>query len=367
MIETAYESPHTRSTLDDPYAPLPPLAMSPAASVAALAPPDPPLLGPIAPGTITLIRGPRGAGKSWLALAMARAVAAGDGLLGWRGRKAPVIHVDAAMAEAALGDRLRALGPAPPGLDLIGDKPLDLGTVTDQARFIGELPEGGVLVLDGLSLLVPSGRGNAERWRGCCNWLRMLREDGQAVVLVDHASRPAVEGLADTLITLKPARDASHIACAAEIVSRHALQPADRAFTVRLDLSDGTARWTREAAAADPVLQEVAEAAREGSTVRDIVARLGLPTATAWRRLTRAKALGLVAEDKPGETDETPAAAMPAPQDAAPPDDKPHETGETAKQAPTASDDIPIAALPDVKPRWTPPPMDQFTALQAAE
>jgi hypothetical protein len=337
--ETEVDGPHSRRLdLDDPYAPLPPLPTSPATYVAALAPPAPPLLGPIAPGTITVIRGPRGVGKSWLALAMARTIAAGDGFLSWQGRRAPVVHVDAAMAEAALGARLRALGRSPPELTLIGDKPLDLGTTEDQARFIDALPEGGVLVLDGLALLVPPGRRGAERWRRFCSWLRMLRQDGQAVVLVDHAPRPAVEALADTLITLKPVRDGKHVAFAAGIVSRHALHTADRAFTVRLDLADGAACWTREAAVADPALQEIAEAARQGGTVRDIAARLGLATATAWRRIARAKALGLIADDKPGETGET--AGEAAAQEAAPttPEDKPPETGETAERPPAPSD-----------------------------
>ncbi len=353
MIGTAHDFPHVRcNALDDPYAPLPPLPMAPATTVTALAPPEPALLGPLAPGTITLIRGPRGVGKSWLALALARAVAAGEGVLGWQGRAAPVLHVDAAMAEAALGARLRTMGAAPPGLALMGDKPLDLGTTTDQARFIGELPEGGMLVLDGLALLMPPGRRAAERWRGFCDWLRMLRQDGQAVVLVDHTSRPQVEALADTLITLRPVRDGRRIAFAAEIVSRHALPAADRAFAVRLDLADGTARWTREAAAADPALQEIAEAARDGGTVRDIAGRLGLATATAWRRLNRARALGLVPDDKPGETGETAdGGKASAPRETAPAKshDKPPETGETEEQPRTAPFQIPIAVRPDAR------------------
>jgi hypothetical protein len=56
---------------DDPYALPPPIAVSPGTGLAALKPPEPALLGPIAPGSIALIRGPRGAGKSWLALAIA--------------------------------------------------------------------------------------------------------------------------------------------------------------------------------------------------------------------------------------------------------------------------------------------------------
>lgn len=324
MIDAEAHPRVSDSISDDPYASLPPLPAASAARMAALAPPDPALLGPLAPGTITLIRGPRGAGKSWLALALARTVAAGGEIMGWTARQAPVLHVDAAMAAAALGARLRALGPPPQGLDLIGDKPLDLGTTATQARFLDQLPECGLLVLDGLSLLVQSGRGGAARWQEFCTWLRALRQDGLAVLLVDHASRPAVEALADTLITLKPLRDEGRVAVTAEIVSRNALPAADRAFTVRLDLADGTARWSREAAV-DPALHEIVEAARKGGTVRDIAARLGLPTATAWRRLGRARALGLVAEAEPGETDET--RAPPAAQAAH--EDKPPETAET--------------------------------------
>jgi putative DNA primase/helicase len=331
MTDTASESPHIDTASEawiDPWlGDLTPLLLAAATSLVALAPPAAALLGPLAPGSITLVRGPRGVGKSWLALAMAQAVAADGSLLGWRARPAPVIHVDAAMSQAALAVRLRALGPASPQLSLVGDCPLDLGTEDDQARLIDALPEGALLVLDGLSLLMPAGRKAAARWQGFCDWLRDLRKDGFAVLLVDHAPRPAVEALADTRIALRPAHDAA-LAFTAAIVSRNRLDAADRAFTVRLDLGDGTARWTREAVA-DPALRAVADAARSGATVRDIAGTLGLSTATTWRRLARARALGLVPDDKQGETGETTG----APPDAAPPpahDVGGRETGETA-------------------------------------
>ncbi len=335
MIDTDSQSHVPDGIFDDPYASLPPLPTATAARMMALAPPEPALLGPLAPGTITLIRGPRAAGKSWLALALARTVASGGAILGWQARQAPVLHVDAAMAATALGARLRALGPPPPDLDLIGDKPLDLGMAATQARFLDELPDRGLLVLDGLSLLVQSGRG--ARWQAFCTWLRALRQDGLAVLLVDHASRPAVEALADTLITLKPLRDDGCIAFTAEIVSRNALPAADRAFTVRLELTDTAARWSR-AAVVDPALREIAEAARQGGTVRDIAERLGLPTATAWRRLGRARALGLVAHVEPGETGETAAVASSATRDV-----KPAETGETGTPPPKPTGRWPVS------------------------
>jgi transposase-like protein len=310
--------------LADPFAPLPPLRVATATSLAALAPPEPVLLGPLAPGTITLIRGARGAGKSWLALAMGHAVASGAALLGWQARAAPVLHVEAAMGDAALAARLRALGPAPQ-LQVVCDCPLDLAATADQARLLETLPEGGVLVLDGLSLLMQPGKAALA---SVAEWLRMLRRAGHAVLLVDHAARPALAALADTLIAVKPSPDEAGVSFSAEIASRHALAKADRAFAVQLDLAGGTARWSR-AAIVDPGLRAIADAARDGGTVREIAAALGLSTATAWRRLGRAKALGLVDEAQGGETGETAAErAAPVPPGAVA-GDKGRETSET--------------------------------------
>jgi transposase-like protein len=289
----------------EPLPRLPPLAAAPAASLTALRPPDPALLGPLAPGSITLIRGARGGGKSWLALGMAHAIAGDSSMLGWRARPAPVLYVEAAMSGTLLGARLRAMGPAP-RLQVMVDVRLDLTGTDDQARLVDLLPEGGVLVLDGLSLLTRSGR---EAWADFAGWLRRMRRAGHAVVLVDPVARPVLSALADTLITVKRGEGEGQLSCSVEITSRLKLAAADRAFVVALDTAEGRVRW-RRAALVPPELKAVIDAAAGGGTVRDIAARAGLATATAWRRLARAKALGLI-----GEADETsgtaPAAAPP--------------------------------------------------------
>src|SRR6185369_6944008 len=136
----------------DPLAPLLPVRMAPAADLAALPPPKQALLGPLVPGSIAVIRGPRGVGKSWLALAVAQAIAGGGALLGWHARPAPVLYVETAMSGALLGARLRALGPAP-NLQVVCDSRIDLDESDDQARLMDVLPENAVLVLDGLTLL----------------------------------------------------------------------------------------------------------------------------------------------------------------------------------------------------------------------
>lgn len=278
---------------------LPPLATSAAVSLAALPPPNPALLGPIAPGAVALIRGPRGAGKSWLALAMAHAIANGRSLLGWESRPAPVLYIEAAMSSALLGARLRALGAAP-ALQIICDERLDLTCEDDQARLLDALPDGGLLVLDGLALVTRPGR---EAWDGFARWLRMLRRAGHAVVLVEPTARPALAALADTLITLKPRQGEGDVSFAVEMASRLGLPPADRSFVADLALSSSRATWTRSSTL--PVeLAAVIEAARSGGTVRDIAATLGLPLATTWRRMDKARALGLL--DQGGETGGTP-------------------------------------------------------------
>jgi hypothetical protein len=218
-----------------------------------------------------------------------------------------VLYVEAAMSAGMLGARLRTMGPAPQ-LQIVCDIRLDLTGTDDQTRIMDLLPEGGMLVLDGLSLVTRPGR---EAWDGFIAWLRMLRRSGHAVVLVDPMARPTLAALADTLVAVRRDAGTGDLSLTVEIASREKLEPGDRAFTAALDLTDGRAQW-RRAALVPPELRIVVEAARAGGTVRDIAVRAGLATATAWRRLDRAKALGLIGA--PGETGGTT-----APDETAPP------------------------------------------------
>src|SRR5881394_4270692 len=83
--------------------------------------PASPILAPILTSkSLALLHGPRGLGKTFLALAIARAVAAGESVLGWRSpRPHRVTYVDGEMAAADIRQRLARLGPLPPTLELI--------------------------------------------------------------------------------------------------------------------------------------------------------------------------------------------------------------------------------------------------------
>jgi transcriptional regulator with XRE-family HTH domain len=74
-------------------------------------PPREPVLGPmLVRGSVTLLRGPAGIGKSWLALSLAHAAAGGVPVLGWSApRAARVLYVDAQMPLTLLQARLGAI------------------------------------------------------------------------------------------------------------------------------------------------------------------------------------------------------------------------------------------------------------------
>jgi hypothetical protein len=163
------------------------------------------------------------------------------------------------------------------------DVRLDLCGNDDQARLLEILPEGAVLVLDGLTLLTRPGR---EAWAGFAGWLRMLRRAGHAVVLVEPTARTALAALADTLVTVGRGQGGGDLALAVRIASRQPLAAADRTFQAVLELAEGRARW-RRAMLVPPELHAVIAAARQGGTVREIAARAGLATGTAWRRLDK--------------------------------------------------------------------------------
>ena len=74
-------------------------------------PPRDPVLGPVlVRGSVTLLRGAAGLGKSWLALSLAHAAACGAPVLGWSApRAARVLYVDAQMPLTLLQARLAAI------------------------------------------------------------------------------------------------------------------------------------------------------------------------------------------------------------------------------------------------------------------
>jgi AAA domain-containing protein len=138
--------------------------------VADLQPREPILEPIIARKSLAMLYGPRGLGKTFVALGIAWA-AAGESFLKWRAsRPHRVLYVDVEMAAVDMKARLQLLGSAPPTLDfLIADlnrDPLpDLGHEDGQVALWqswGKRPE--LLVLDNLSSLVGFRRNDPDSW-----------------------------------------------------------------------------------------------------------------------------------------------------------------------------------------------------------
>ena len=162
-------------------------------------PPRAQILDPVLTrGTLAMLYGPRGLGKTFVALGIAWAAASGKGFLKWRAtRPHRVLYIDGEMAAVEMRERLRLLGPAPPTLDfLIAD--LHRNGLPDLARHDGQValvrawretgrPE--LLVLDNLSSLVGFSRNDPDPWMAMQRFLTAMRRSGVAVLVVHHANK----------------------------------------------------------------------------------------------------------------------------------------------------------------------------------
>ena len=167
---------------------------------AATLPAETPILAPIlSTKSLALLYGPRGLGKTFLALGIARAAAAGASFLGWRApRPHRVLYIDGEMAAVQMQQRLRHFGPVPEDLrfllaDLNCGPVLDLVHGDSQERLMARWGDPELVVLDNLASLAGLRRGNPDRWHELHRFLMVQRQCGRGILMIHHANKRGLQ------------------------------------------------------------------------------------------------------------------------------------------------------------------------------
>lgn len=287
------------------------------------------ILDPILPEKgLGLIHAYRGIGKTYLALGIGYCVATGGGMLGWTA-PAPrrVLYLDGEMPAETMQGRLAAAvaGAAkePPdpsyfailSADRTPDGLPDLGTEAGQQEMNAAIARGGydLVIVDNCSTLIRSGKENeGDSWLPVQSWALAHRRSGRSILFIHHDGKGGQqrgtsrrEDVLDTVIGLKrPADYRSEQGAHFEVVFEKArgFHGEDaRNFEAIYETRDDAALWTRTEIT-DAELQRVAEAIRDGMTVREAADELGMSKSKVGRLREEAQKKGML--DKPGAADD---------------------------------------------------------------
>jgi len=273
-------------------------------------PPRQCLLAPWLPmAGLAMIHGPRGLGKTHIALGTAWAVATGTGFLRW---KVPddvgarrVLVLDGEMPGALLQDRLRGVVGAsqfqPPlpdylrivAADLRRDGLPDLADPAAQQFYVDVVADADLVIVDNLSTLCRGYKENeADSWTPVQNWLLTQRRAKKSVLAIHHAGKSGQqrgtsrkEDVLDTVIGLrKPPDYQADQGARFEIYfekSRGFFGPEAEPFEVR-KIGD---QWQESEIKSGDDVETLKALHEHGLSVREIADRTGLSKSTVQRRI----------------------------------------------------------------------------------
>jgi len=270
------------------------------------------LLDPILTNnTLALLYGPRGLGKTFVALGIAWAAASGSTFLNWTAsRPHRVLYIDGEMAAVDLRDRLRLLGSAPPTLqvlmaDLSTHSLPDLGYYEGQGRLQEIWGDPELVVLDNLSSLAGFKSGDPDCWTELQRFLMLQRRSGRAVLVLHHANKGGGqrgtnrrEDVLDLVMALRrPAdwqpRDGARFELHFEKtrgLRGEAIEPIEA--HIQTD-NQGVARWEWRLLQQSE-LDRLVALMSQGLNARQAGRELGLSNGTLYRLRNKARSLGLI-------------------------------------------------------------------------
>ncbi len=261
-------------------------------------------------GTLLMVYGPAGAGKTYLMLAMAVAVAYGIEILGWRPPEpAPVVYVDGEMVATELQQRLKdlmlpilktldhpwqPLHIVTPDLQPHGIKPID--TAEGKAALIDLVKEKGarIVVLDNLSCLTnPEDDNAAGSWQAVQELLLALRRCKIAVILGHHSGKNGQQrgtsrraDILDVILKLTPVtdQDDARTRVTIEFEKGRALESADKqTFIACLEPHpDGGLMWSRSDSPA-LIQDRIRQMLLDGMPATTVASELGAATSYVYR------------------------------------------------------------------------------------
>jgi len=288
----------------------------PAPELAARASPPAHILEPVLrPGTLALLHGAAGVGKSSVALGIAWAASSGAAFLGWHGaRPSPVLYVAGELGIEELQRRMATLGAPLPTLQfLVVDAwrgpVLDLADDDSQQRLAQRWGDPALVVLDSVSSLAGLRDPDPDRWRALKRFLKGQQAAGRAVLLICHGGKKAMRDIGcpedafDLVLSMRRPEDwrpgdgdcfQLHFEKAKGLRADD-VQPIDARLQAE---PNGRWRWQWQQRL-DLEFEEAVGLLRQGLDVETMADRLGRSRATGFRLQRRARRLGLL-EGAPG-------------------------------------------------------------------
>jgi len=254
---------------------------------------------------LAMLYAPRGVGKTWVALAVAHAVASGSEFLRWRApRPRRVLYIDGEMPTVALQERYAAVvaasGIDAPGenfrllaADMQPDGLPDLADPEAQRFYDAAITDAELIVADNLSTLARGFRENeADSYGPLQAWQLTQRSAGRSVLTVHHAGKGGgqrgtsrKEDALDSVISLSRPPGYTAIEGARFEVrftkSRGFWGNDAEPFEARF--ADG--QWTTSEIASDDSDAALTAMREGGLSLRDMEERTGIPRSTLARRL----------------------------------------------------------------------------------
>lgn len=279
------------------------------------------ILSPFLPEQgLCMIYAKRGIGKTHIALGIAYAVAIGGNFLKWFALKPrKVLYIDGEMPASVMQERLKKLSltydtPLPDSEyfrlitpDLQDDSLPDLSIKAGQVLVEEAMGDSELLILDNISSLFRSIEENdADSWQEIQDWLLSLRRKGKSVLLVHHAGKGGSqrgsskkEDILDAVMVLKHAQGYQQRQGASfDIIfekTRHFTGNDAEPFHAELkELDDGQLVWEISGSPIDEEILMVANAAKEGLSIKEIMEKTGLSKSQVETRKKKAQGQGLI-------------------------------------------------------------------------